>query len=184
MVQGMGTGAAHDSDRISGQTDSESYAAWVDEATRLCSLSEEIETVPCVVLDPFVGSGTAMEVALDHGRYCWGVDLSEGYLRKNAIPRIERWLLQRPTMAHLAGIEREAVEIGTPVVLARLVDMVEGAGLPGIEDLSDGEEQANSEELQANLPLDGEEESPKSPEESASTVGLDLGSENGFTLFD
>ena len=47
------------------------------------------ETVPCVVLDPFVGSGTTVATALQLGRHGVGIDLSETYLRENAIPRIE-----------------------------------------------------------------------------------------------
>jgi DNA modification methylase len=52
------------------------------------------ETRPCVVFDPFLGSGTAAEVSLLHGRHCWGVELSEEYLKMNAIPRILSVLLR------------------------------------------------------------------------------------------
>lgn len=61
--------------------------------------------VPCVVLDPFIGSGTTAVVSLAHGRHCIGIDLSEVYLRENAIPRIQGALLNRPGLAHLAGYE-------------------------------------------------------------------------------
>lgn len=44
---------------------------------------------PCIVLDPFIGTATTAEVAIRHGRWCWGIDLSEKYLKENAIPRIE-----------------------------------------------------------------------------------------------
>ena len=44
---------------------------------------------PCVVLDPFIGSGTTSCVSIVYGRKCVGIDLSEKYLRENAIPRIE-----------------------------------------------------------------------------------------------
>ena len=47
------------------------------------------EVVPAVVLDPFVGSGTTVATALELGRRGVGIDLSEKYLRENAIPRIE-----------------------------------------------------------------------------------------------
>lgn len=39
------------------------------------------ETVPCVVMDPFSGSGTTGLVALKAGRHYVGIDLSEDYLR-------------------------------------------------------------------------------------------------------
>jgi DNA modification methylase len=41
---------------------------------------EETKTVPCTVLDPFIGSGTTAEVALEHGRDCIGIELSTEYL--------------------------------------------------------------------------------------------------------
>ena len=56
---------------------------------------------PCVVLDPFIGSGTSCCVALAHGRHSIGIDLSEKYLKNNAIPRIEGELLARAALAHL-----------------------------------------------------------------------------------
>jgi DNA modification methylase len=59
------------------------------------------QAVPCVVLDPFLGSGTTAAVCIDRGRHCVGIDLSEDYLRKDAIPRIEGDLFSRPAMAHL-----------------------------------------------------------------------------------
>lgn len=40
----------------------------------------EHEPVPCVVLDPFSGSGTTGMVALDHGRNIVGLDLNGDYL--------------------------------------------------------------------------------------------------------
>jgi hypothetical protein len=45
--------------------------------------------VPCTVLDPFVGSGTVVATALQHGRAGIGIDLSEEYLRDHAVTRIE-----------------------------------------------------------------------------------------------
>jgi hypothetical protein len=47
------------------------------------------EPVPCVVLDPFAGSGTTGIVALQEGRKFIGFDLSEKYCREIANPRIE-----------------------------------------------------------------------------------------------
>jgi DNA modification methylase len=34
---------------------------------------------PCTVLDPFLGSGTVAEVAIENARHCIGIDLSEEY---------------------------------------------------------------------------------------------------------
>lgn len=48
----------------------------------------DAEVAPCVVLDPFVGSGTTCATALKLGRRSVGIDLSEKYLRENAVPRI------------------------------------------------------------------------------------------------
>jgi DNA modification methylase len=46
----------------------------------------------CVVLDPFVGSGTVLEVAAEEGRRAVGIDLSADYLRKFAVRRAEEAL--------------------------------------------------------------------------------------------
>jgi DNA modification methylase len=81
-----------------------SYAEWVRQARELCRLAEEEHgdsVEPCVVLDPFIGSGTTAVVCVGLGRYSMGIDLSEEYLRKNAIPRIEGELLGRPALATL-----------------------------------------------------------------------------------
>jgi DNA modification methylase len=81
-----------------------SYAEWVKQARELCLVAEEkvMEDVePCVVLDPFIGSGTTAVVCVGLGRYSMGIDLSEEYLRKNAIPRIEGEMLSRPSLAEL-----------------------------------------------------------------------------------
>ena len=65
------------------------------------------KVVPCVVLDPFVGSGTTVATSLQLGRAGVGIDLSETYLRENAIPRIEAALAggmaKRRTVAIVPG---------------------------------------------------------------------------------
>ena len=38
------------------------------------------EPVGCIVIDPFVGSGTVPYVARKHGRHAIGIDLSASYL--------------------------------------------------------------------------------------------------------
>jgi hypothetical protein len=84
--------------------DDSGYAEWVRQARELCRQAEEEHgdsVEPCVVLDPFVGSGTTAVVCIGLGRYSMGIDLSEEYLKKNAIPRIEGELLGRPALASL-----------------------------------------------------------------------------------
>lgn len=44
---------------------------------------------PCIVLDPFSGSGTTVATSLELGRRGVGIDLSEQYLTDDAVPRIE-----------------------------------------------------------------------------------------------
>jgi hypothetical protein len=47
------------------------------------------EPVPCVILDPFVGSGTTLLVARNLGRSAIGLDLSYTYLHDQASKRLE-----------------------------------------------------------------------------------------------
>jgi DNA modification methylase len=47
------------------------------------------DLVPCSVLDPFVGSGTTVAVAVELGRCGVGIELNEEYLRDCAVPRVE-----------------------------------------------------------------------------------------------
>lgn len=53
------------------------------------------EPVPCVVIDPFVGSGTTAIVSYRLNRKCVGIDLSETYLRNIVVPRIEKETAQK-----------------------------------------------------------------------------------------
>lgn len=55
---------------------------------KTCSCGSD-EVKQCVVLDPFVGSGTTVATAIQLGHVGIGIDLSETYLKENAIPRIE-----------------------------------------------------------------------------------------------
>ncbi len=43
--------------------------------------------VPCVIMDPFAGSGTALQVAKDLGRHGWGIELNPEYC-KLAVERL------------------------------------------------------------------------------------------------
>lgn len=73
---------------------------------KVCGCLTE-EVVPATVLDPFVGSGTTVATALQLGRHGVGIDLSETYLRENAIPRIEAVIsgekVKRPTVPMRCG---------------------------------------------------------------------------------
>jgi DNA modification methylase len=70
------------------------------------------ETRPCIVLDPFLGTGTTAVVSLSSGRWCWGIDLSESYLRDGAIPRIEGVLCSRPGLSTLLLGKPRVIPIG------------------------------------------------------------------------
>lgn len=78
---------------------------------------DEHPVVPCVVCDPFVGSGTTCAVAVTHGRHGVGIDLSEKYLRENAVVRIEGELLSTPATVHLV----RKVKAGRPGALGKMV---------------------------------------------------------------
>jgi len=56
----------------------EAYRA---ERARLLELYATLPTVPCLVLDPFAGTGTVMRVAAKHGRSGIGVELNEKYIK-------------------------------------------------------------------------------------------------------
>lgn len=70
---------------------------------------DEHPVQPCVVLDPFVGSGTTVCIAVSNGRRGIGIDLSEKYLLNNAIPRVEGTLLNRPSLSGL--VKRNVVKL-------------------------------------------------------------------------
>jgi len=70
---------------------------------------------PQLVLDPFVGSGTTVVVALGLGLRCWGIDLSETYLKNDAIPRIQGAMLDHPGLAPLIGAGQQAPVLGRTV---------------------------------------------------------------------
>lgn len=61
---------------------------------RTCDCADD-RVSPAIVLDPFAGSFTTGAVAVELGRQAWGIDLSEQYLRKNAIPRVGAALIKR-----------------------------------------------------------------------------------------
>lgn len=63
---GSGTGALTPSTRTTG---------WAPTCSCGCD-----DVTPCVVLDPFAGSGTSLRVAMSLGRSAIGVDMSETYL--------------------------------------------------------------------------------------------------------
>lgn len=90
LIYGGGSRNGNDDHhRISGgHQDEDAYQQWLEETTVLCEQSSLIATTPCIVLDPFIGSGTTCVVSTHHGRESVGIDLSEAYLKECAIPRI------------------------------------------------------------------------------------------------
>lgn len=71
--------------------------------------------IPCTVLDPFIGSGTTAAVCVKLGRHSWGIDLSEQYLRENAVPRVIAALLSRPITSDLVPHKETApIDLGQP----------------------------------------------------------------------
>jgi site-specific DNA-methyltransferase (adenine-specific) len=63
---------------------------------RLMKKYADLETIPCVVMDPFAGSGTSGLVAIRNDRSFIGIDLSEEYL-KLAKKRIKK-VAGQPTL--------------------------------------------------------------------------------------
>jgi DNA modification methylase len=55
--------------------------SWYERWESLKPLYEKQSTIPCLVLDPFVGSGTVCKVAMEHGRRSVGIDLSLAYIK-------------------------------------------------------------------------------------------------------
>jgi DNA modification methylase len=43
-------------------------------------VAQDLAPVPCTVLDPFLGSGTTAQVALQYGRHVVGIELNPEYL--------------------------------------------------------------------------------------------------------
>ena len=55
-----------------------------------CEHSDDGGSAHCVVLDPFVGSGTVARVAIQHGRSVVGLDISREYLADHARRRVDK----------------------------------------------------------------------------------------------
>ena len=60
------------------------YAKW----ERLSTIYKTLKVVPCIVLDPFAGSGTTPVVARRMGRDYIGIELSETYVKTIIEPRL------------------------------------------------------------------------------------------------
>ena len=70
----------------------------------------DLPPVPCRIFDPFVGSGTVVQVARRLGRQGYGLDLSRVYLEENALPRA----LGKNTAAALATLPLFAEQESRP----------------------------------------------------------------------
>lgn len=85
-------GKQHSDPEANGAQSEDNYKQVVCKETigwrKMCGCVTQ-EVVPCMVLDPFVGSGTTVATALTLGRHGVGIDLSQVYLSEHAIPRIE-----------------------------------------------------------------------------------------------
>jgi DNA modification methylase len=83
----------HKNDRARGQRDVPSQALAPQRITRdwvpSCNHPASVGVVPCVVLDPYLGSGTTAIVAKKYGRDYIGIELNEDYV-KMAERRISR----------------------------------------------------------------------------------------------
>ena len=66
-----------------GKVDSVTSAGWEWQ----CDCGGKVK--PCVVLDPFVGSGTSLFTAMNYGRNAVGIDLNQDYLENDAAVRIQ-----------------------------------------------------------------------------------------------
>lgn len=89
-----------------------------------CGHPDAAEPVPCIVLDPFVGSGTTLFVAAKNGRDSVGLELKEDYLRL--------------ILGRLAPMEADLIN---PVSVG--VERASGGGegrdaVPAVRDLGDG----------------------------------------------
>lgn len=81
----------------------EPWVVWTAEADRinlerielLAKINQDEPTRPCLVLDPFTGSGTTVKVAKRLGRSAIGSDLSFKYLDRNARKRVD---LEQPAL--------------------------------------------------------------------------------------
>lgn len=67
--------------------------------------------MPCVVLDPFSGSGTTVATALKLGRAGVGIDLSEDYTNKNAVPRVVETAVNDKVLAHVLPPDPPAIPV-------------------------------------------------------------------------
>jgi len=76
------------------------FMGWESSCTSSCVNGSRFRTQnPCVVLDPFIGSGTVAHVARKLGRHAVGIDLNESYLELAA-----RRLQQQSLFAEASGV--------------------------------------------------------------------------------
>ena len=129
-ADGVGYGLRQDGSSASERNEpTKEFAATIIEYVPAIPL-EDHPIRPCIILDPFIGSGTSAVVALEHGRRCWGIDLSEKYLLENAMPRVKAFFNARPAMQRMVTQEENVVSVvkrgrrvrGEGLVIARKID--------------------------------------------------------------
>jgi len=67
---------------------------------------------PCVVLDPFTGSGTVADVARQLGRRWVGIELSKEYCDDHIIPRLQEPLIEWAQQEQQEPDAQEPVQMG------------------------------------------------------------------------
>lgn len=85
---------AHETGTVAGSALSDIYRQYGYPSKRTvgwkANCNCESEIAPCIVLDPFAGSGTTIETAMRLGRYAVGFDASPVYVKEIAQLKIER----------------------------------------------------------------------------------------------
>jgi len=88
--------------------------------------AQPYEPIPCVVMDPFVGSGTTTWVANHYGRSWIGVDLSEDYIETLAKPRMKKPYPEKKRSIHPDFAWLERIKGLGPKSIIRVEDQYDG----------------------------------------------------------
>lgn len=114
--RGGNEGVARNRNGVTGSLDGELGTTTTVGWSQSCSCNAGV--VGCVVLDPFVGSGTTPATCITLGRRGIGIDLSEEYLREHAVPRCEAAIATGKVVRQLVKVEpAAAAEVARPKVV-------------------------------------------------------------------